>query len=72
VNNKRISRAFVDFAVHTCPHCGVNLCIGGSYDVFINNFPAHRLGHQVTEFCGSGISVTGSPDTFTNDEAYND
>jgi len=66
VNDLLASRAMIDLAVHSCPHCGINMCITGSPNVFINDLPAHRLGDIVTEFCGIGVSVTGSPDTITN------
>lgn len=66
VNNQPASRATLDLSVHSCPHCGINMCLQGSPDVYINNLPAHRLGDIVTEFCGVGISVTGSPDVITN------
>lgn len=66
VNGRAASRAPMDLAVHTCPHCGINMCICGSGNVFINSLMAHRLGDCETEFCGSGISVTGSPNVITN------
>jgi len=56
----------MDIAAHTCPHCGINMCICGSPDVHINDLLAHRLYDCETEFCGFGISVTGSPDVKTN------
>jgi len=66
VNGRATSRAFADIAIHSCPHCGINLCIGGSPDVLTNNLKDHRLGDSETEMCGSGVTVTGSPDTFDN------
>ncbi|ETX03576.1 MAG: hypothetical protein ETSY1_46760 (plasmid) [Candidatus Entotheonella factor] len=60
------SRAFVDIAQHTCPHCAVNLCVQGSADVVVNGQPAHRLSDGVTEFCGWGITHTASPDVSAN------
>jgi hypothetical protein len=42
------------------------MCLTGSPDVFTNNLPDHRLGDVETEFCGIGVTVTGSPDTFDN------
>jgi len=65
VNNLQASRV-TDLSIHDCPHCGFNMCIGGSPDTFINNLKAHRYGDIVTEFCGLGITVTGSPNVYTN------
>jgi hypothetical protein len=42
------------------------MTICGSPNVNINNYMAHRVGDCETEFCGVGITVTGSPDTNTN------
>ena len=67
VNDRAASRAHADLALHSCPHCAVNLCIQGSHDVRVGGLAAHRVGDAVTEFCGSGVTVTGSPDVFTND-----
>ena len=58
------SRGPYDISSHNCPHCGIGMCIQGSSQISINNLPAHRVGDAVTEFCGSGITVTGSNDTF--------
>jgi len=58
------SRAPKDLSVHTCPHCPVNMCLCGSPDIFINDLMAHRRWDCVTEFCGVGTSITGSPDVF--------
>ena len=66
VNNLNASRSQTDFAVHSCPHCGVNMTMCGSPNVFINNYKAHRLGDCVTEFCGSGTTVSGSNNVITN------
>lgn len=67
VNDLRASRALIDIAIHDCPHCPINLCICGSPDVYINDYKAHRFLDCETEFCGSGVSVTGSPNVITND-----
>lgn len=55
-----------DITIHSCPHCPTGMLIGGSADAFVNNLPMHRLGDPVTEFCGMGISVTGSPNIYSN------
>jgi len=65
VNGLKMSR-ITDLAIHSCPHCSVNMCIQGSPNVFANNLPIHRLGDAETEFCGAGITVTGSPNTNAN------
>ena len=64
-NSLKTSR-ITDLAIHSCPHCPVNMCIGGSPDKNINSLPTHRLGDIVTEFCGVGITVTGSRNTFVD------
>jgi len=64
-NNQDTSRV-TDIAVHTCPHCAINMCVTGSPNVITNNLQDHRVGDVVTEFCGVGNTVTGSPDTFDN------
>jgi hypothetical protein len=67
VNNLPGSRAMIDLAIHyTCPHCPVNMCMTGSPDVYTNNLPDHRVGDMVNDFCGSSVTVTGSPDTVDN------
>ncbi len=67
VNNLPGSRAMVDLSLHfTCPHCPVNMCLTHSPDVYSNNRMDHRLWDVVTEFCGIGNTITGSPDTFDN------
>lgn len=67
VNGLKTSRSIVDLSVHTCPHCGVNLCIGGSLDVYTNAYKDHCRGDIETEFCGTGITVAPtSPDTYDN------
>lgn len=68
VNGRAASRAHADIALHNCPHCAINLCIQGSPDVLINELPAHCVGDAETEFCGTGITITGSPDVFSNGE----
>jgi len=40
------------------------MCLCGSPDIFINDLMAHRRWDCVTEFCGVGTSITGSPDVF--------
>jgi len=54
---------FTDFSMHTCPHCGVGMAISSSVLKKINNLGAHRLGDTVSEMCGVGMSVVGSPNT---------
>ena len=66
IEGRGASRATVDTAMHNCPHCGVNLCIQGSPDVFINGYPAHRALDQVTEYCGTGITIVGSSTVSAN------
>ncbi len=66
VNNLPGSRAMIDLSWHSCPHCPVNMCLTGSPDVFTNNLPDHRVGDVETEFCGIGVTVTGSPVTYDN------
>lgn len=55
-----------DISVHTCPHCGINMNIQGSPDVDVNGLPVTRRGDAVTEFCGSGVCVSGSTDVIVN------
>lgn len=64
VNGLKVSRSPRDLAVHTCPHCSVNMCITGSPSVITNGLNDHRLNDVVTEFCGVGNTITASPDTF--------
>lgn len=64
-NNLQTAR-IGDITIHSCPHCPTGMLIQGSEDTFANNIPMHRLGDTVTEFCGIGISVTGSPNIYTN------
>lgn len=66
VNGLAASRAPMDLAVHSCPHCGVNMTLCGSSNININNLSAHRLGDCEVEFCGLGVTVTGSSDTNSN------
>lgn len=65
INGLPVSR-LTDFAIHTCPHCVVNMAVTGSQNVNVNSLPAHRVGDVVFEFCGFGITVTGSQNVFTN------
>ena len=67
INNLASSRANIDLSAHTCPHCGVNICVTGSPNVLTNNKLNHRVGDTVNEFCGTGTTVTGSPDTYDNE-----
>ena len=55
-----------DITSHTCPHCPIGMAIGGSGNVLVNRRGGHRIGDTVTEFCGSGTSVTGSPNVRMN------
>ena len=64
--NNLLSSRLYDMSIHLCPHCGVNMCINGSPNKFINNLAAHRLGDSVTEFCGTGNTITGSPNSIVN------
>lgn len=61
-----VSGASHDFAtpwlVSNCPHCSVNMCIEGSGLSSINGLASHRMLDMVTEFCGVGITISGSPD----------
>jgi uncharacterized Zn-binding protein involved in type VI secretion len=66
INGRGASRAGVDIASHSCPHCAINLCLQGSGNVLVNGVGLHRVGDLVTEFCGTGQSVTGSPDVEVN------
>ena len=50
-----------DISVHTCPHCGINMNVIGAQTVISNGIGITRVGDPETEFCGCGISVTGSP-----------
>ncbi len=61
--NGLLASRFGDIAIHNCPHCGINMDIGMSSQTSINGRGAHLLGHFVTEFCGVGVTVTGSGDT---------
>lgn len=66
VNGLPGSRAMADLSWHSCPHCPVNMCLTHSPDVYADTLMDHRLGDVVTEFCGVGNTVTGSPDSFDN------
>lgn len=66
VNGLLASRAPIDLAVHSCPHCGLNMCVTGSMDTNTDGFLDHRIGDMVCEFCGVGVTVTGSCDDFDN------
>lgn len=52
-----------DITIHSCPHCGVGMSISSSVLKKINNLGSHRLNDVVTEFCGMGMTVSGSPNT---------
>ena len=58
-NNQGTAR-LGDIGVHSCPHCGINQIISCSQTVITNNLGNARILDEVTEFCGSGIIVTGS------------
>lgn len=59
--NNLLSVRLTDITAHNCPHCPIGMAITASPDKFINNLGAHRVGDVVTEFCGTGVTVTGSP-----------
>ena len=42
------------------------MCISGSPNKHINNLAAHRRNDIVTEFCGIGQTVMGSPNSDVN------
>lgn len=65
--NNRGTARLGDIGVHTCPHCGINQIITCSQTVFTNGMGNARVIDQTTEFCGSGVIVTGSSDTLTGD-----
>jgi len=48
----------------SCPHCFFNMCITGTPSIYINNLLKAGQTHIVTEFCGIGCNVTGSPNTY--------
>ena len=64
--NGIMSGRTTDLGIHTCPHCGINIMLGGSSNTFINNLSSHRIGDPVSEICGAGISITGSPNVIVN------
>lgn len=66
ITNSRPSVRLSDKTSHDCPHCPIGMAIQGSPDVIINNLPAHRLGDRVTEFCGSGQTISASSDVIVN------
>lgn len=56
-----------DITVHSCPHCGIGMNIAGSPTIKADGLPVTRVGDAVTEFCGSGTCVNGSPDVNADD-----
>lgn len=64
-NGRKITRRG-DLSAHSCPHCGVNANVGHSPNVQANSIPVTRKGDAVTEFCGGGVCVSGSPDVIVN------
>lgn len=55
-----------DLTAHSCPHCPVGMAVTGSSTIVVNGRPTHRLGDVVTEFCGVGVTITGSQNTLMN------
>lgn len=51
-----------DISIHDCPHCPNGFALTGADITYGNDIVLHRLGDSVDEVCGSGTTVTGSPD----------
>jgi uncharacterized Zn-binding protein involved in type VI secretion len=50
----------------SCPHCPIGIMMPGSPNKMVNSLSAHRLGDIVTLGCGTGVTITGSPNANVN------
>lgn len=55
-----------DLVSTTCPHCPIGIMMPGSPNKTMNSLSAHRLGDIVILGCGTGVTITASPDVTVN------
>ena len=64
--NNLLSCRATDLVSTTCPHCPIGIMIPGSPNKSIDNLPSHRLGDVVILGCGTGTTITASPNVNIN------
>ncbi len=55
-----------DLVSTSCPHCPIGIMMPGSPNKMINSLPSHRLGDIVILGCGTGVTITASPNVNVN------
>ncbi len=65
ITNNQQNMRVGDIGISTCPHCVISYAITGSSLTFINAKKTHRVSDVHIVPCGTGVCITGSPDTFS-------